>query len=261
MKDLLIKKFENFLEPIKQKHNIGRINTFIFDDNNYQQDVEFILFQLELLKNREELIESSNLKKEYIMDELNPVIVNNVLKKEVFELLKKFYNKILKNNIFNFGDGDYGFKRNRYNSHNEIISRIIHFEMLELVEKITGKKLRPTYTYVSFYVKGAELKAHVDKAECEYTCSLIIDKPEGSNWNLYLHNKKTTIEEFNLNKNTLENPDKNECIGLDCDNNGFMILKGQNHLHFREILEYDYYNVLLLHYNVINNTCFSYAIN
>ena len=36
------------------------------DDNNYQKDAEFILFQLELFKNREELIESSNLKKEYI---------------------------------------------------------------------------------------------------------------------------------------------------------------------------------------------------
>ena len=259
MKDLLIKRFDNFLEPIKQKHNIGRINTFIFDDNNYQKDAEFILFQLELFKNREELIESSNLKKEYIMDELNPVIVNNVLKKEVFELLKNFYNKILKNNIFDFGDGNKDFKTNRYNCHNEIISRIIHFEMLELVEKITGKKLRPTYTYVSFYVKGAELKAHLDKAECEYTCSLIIDKPEGSKWNLYVHNKKTTREEYELNKKYT--PDKNDCIGLDCDNNGFMILKGRNNLHFREILEYDYYNVLLLHYNVINNNCFSYGIN
>tara|TARA_Y100001980_G_C14408580_1_gene202822 strand:- start:195 stop:776 length:582 start_codon:yes stop_codon:yes gene_type:complete len=193
------------------------------------------------------------------MDELNPVIVNNVLKKEVFELLKNFYNKILKNNIFDFGDGNKDFKTNRYNCHNEIISRIIHFEMLELVEKITGKKLRPTYTYVSFYVKGAELKAHLDKAECEYTCSLIIDKPEGSKWNLYVHNKKTTREEYELNKKYT--PDKNDCIGLDCDNNGFMILKGRNNLHFREILEYDYYNVLLLHYNVINNNCFSYGIN
>ena len=145
MKDLLIKRFDNFLKPIKQKHNIGRINTFIFDDNNYQKDAEFILFQLELFKNREELIESSNLKKEYIMDELNPVIVNNVLKKEIFELLKNFYNKILKNNIFNFGDGNYDFKTNRYNCHNEIISRIIHFEMLELVEKITGKKMSYSY--------------------------------------------------------------------------------------------------------------------
>ena len=52
--------------------------------------------------------------------------------------------------------------------------------MLNLVEKITGKKLRPTYTYLSFYIKGAELKAHLDRLECGYTCSFIIDKPEDS---------------------------------------------------------------------------------
>lgn len=36
-----------------------------------------------------------------------------------------------------------------------------------------------------------------------------------------------------------------------------MILKGKKNVHYRENLEYDYYNILLLHYNEIVNT-FSY---
>lgn len=56
-------------------------------------------------------------------------------------------------------------------------------------------------------------------------------------------------------------PLKDECCALycneNCNENGFMILKGKKNVHYRENLEHDYYNILLLHYNEIVNT-FSY---
>ena len=47
-------------------------------------------------------------------------------------------------------------------------------------------------------------------------------------------------------------PDKLECIECDCGANGLMIFQGEDHAHFRESLEFDYYNILLLHYRNIN---------
>ena len=45
----------------------------------------------------------------------------------------------------------------------EIITRLLHLEFLPLIEKIVGRKMEPTYTYISAYVKGADLPAHTDR--------------------------------------------------------------------------------------------------
>ena len=39
-----------------------------------------------------------------------------------------------------------------------------------------------------------------------------------------------------------------ECEAVDCDAGGLMLFQGTDHIHFREKLEADYYNILLLHY-------------
>jgi hypothetical protein len=249
---ILKKKLDDYLKPIKEANRITRITTTMYNNEKYYQNVENTLEKLKLIKENNDFIEEPNLKREYLMNESNPVIVENVLNGEIFTTLKNYYNENIKNNIFPLNDG----QSKRYYCHNEFISRIIHFEMLNLLEKITGKKLRPTYTYLSFYIKGAELKAHLDRFECGYTCSFIIDKPAGSNWNIYLQKKTTKLEEYN----STYKPPKNECHALDCNENGLMVINGITNLHYREILEYDYYNVVLLHYNVIDNIneCFSY---
>jgi len=41
-------------------------------------------------------------------------------------------------------------------------------------------------------------------------------------------------------------PLKYECCALDCNENGFMILKGKKMYYYRKNLEDDYYNILLL---------------
>ena len=62
-------------------------------------------------------------------------------------------------------------------------------------------------------------------------------------------------EEFHKDKQNVKGkgrynftPIKEECIDCDCDANGLMIFNGRDHIHYREKLEYDYYNILLLHY-------------
>lgn len=247
MQLILKEKLENIVEKMKTDYKVKRINTQTYEDERYENSLLNLLNELKEVK----FVNKNNLDISYVMDEFNPAIIENVFNDDVFDLLNKYYNEILSYNILELSDNS-DIESKRYVSNNEFMSRIIHFEMLELIEKITNKKLRPTYTYISFYTKGSKLLPHLDRAECDYTCSLILAKPKNSIWNLYIE-KKLTNSKGKINYKPL----KDECHTLDCNQNGFMILKGKKNVHYREELEYDYYNILLLHYNEIVNT-FSY---
>ena len=125
------------------------------------------------------------------------------------------------------------------------MTRLLHLEFLPLIEKIVGKKMEATYTYISAYVKGADLPPHTDRPECEFTCSYIIGKPPDTNWNIYVHKTKQPVKYKGRYDFT---PPKEECLAVDCRENGLMIFNGTDHIHYREPLEHEYYNVVLLHY-------------
>ncbi len=181
------------------------------------------------------------LNNEYSWNEKLPIqVVNNILNKDLLNLLQKYYRETIDNKVWTLGDR----QSNRFKAHNEPMSRFIHYDILPLIEKITNRKLKPTYTYLSAYIKDADLPAHTDRADCEYTVSFIVDKPEGSNWNIYVHKLQQPVK----HKGRCEKPPLEECEAVDCNAGGLMLFQGIDRTHFREKLEYDYYNILLLHY-------------
>tara|TARA_B100001093_G_scaffold47091_1_gene40041 strand:+ start:392 stop:2386 length:1995 start_codon:yes stop_codon:yes gene_type:complete len=193
------------------------------------------------IKDTKEFLNSENLEVSYKFDEYNPVIVENVVNSDIHKIIDKYFKENIKNNVYPLGDR----QANRYKIIDEIMTRLLHLEILPLIEKITNKKLDPTYTYLSAYLKGTDLHAHTDRPECEFTVSYIIGKPPGSNWNIYLHKKKQPVK---FKGRYEETPPKEECIPVDCEENGLMIFSGTDHIHYRETLEHEYYNIVLLHY-------------
>lgn len=188
------------------------------------------------------ILTQDNLETNYSLDKKLPIqIVNNVLNSELLVLLKEYYKETIENKVWPLGDR----QSNRYKAHDEPMSRFLHYEILPLIEKIVGKSMRPTYTYLSAYVKGADLPPHTDRPDCEYTVSFIVDKPEGSNWNIHVHKPQQKVKHKGRYD---EKPPLEECEAVDCDAGGLMLFQGTDHIHFREELEHDYYNVLLLHY-------------
>ena len=182
-----------------------------------------------------------NLEKEYFIDEYNPVTVEDVINPEIHKIVDEYFKTNIKNGVYPFGDR----QSQRYKIIDEIMTRLLHLEFLPLIEKIVGKKMEATYTYISAYVKGADLPAHTDRPDCEFTCSYIIGKPKDTNWNIYLHKIKQPEKYKGRYDFT---PPKEECIAVDCNQNGLMIFNGTDHIHYREPLEHEYYNVVLLHY-------------
>ena len=97
------------------------------------------------------------------------------------------------------------------------------------------------------YTKNADLPAHTDQADCEYTVSFIIDKPKNANWPIYFDKTKQPIKNKGRYPFT---PGKTTCIPCDCEPGGLMMFNGTDHIHYREACKYDYYNIVLLHYRV-----------
>lgn len=44
-----------------------------------------------------------------------------------------------------------------------------------MIEKITGKKLYPTYSYSRIYCKGSTLDRHIDRESCEYSVTVCLN--------------------------------------------------------------------------------------
>ena len=188
-----------------------------------------------------DFLNPANLKKEYFIDEYNPVVVENVITSQIHKIIDEYFKTNIKNGVYPFGDR----QSQRYKIIDEIITRLLHLEFLPLIEKIVGRKMKATYTYISAYVKGANLPAHTDRPECEFTCSYIIGKPPDTTWNIYLHKEKQPVKYKGRYNFT---PPKEECLAVDCKENGLMIFNGTDHIHYREPLQHEYYNVVLLHY-------------
>lgn len=191
------------------------------------------------LRNENKGLNLENVQKEYVFNEYSPVGVSDVISEDLLELLKSYYRKTINDKVFPLGDR----QSNRFKAHNEPMSRFLHYEILPLVEKIAGKKLKPTYTYLSAYVGDSDLPAHTDRPDCEYTVSFLVNKD--ADWPIYLHKVKQPIKYKGRYDFT---PEKSECLELHSDIGGLLIFDGTDHLHFREKYSGTYYDILLLHY-------------
>ena len=193
------------------------------------------------------LINTDALNVDYKFDEFTPVIINNVFISKGIEYISEYYNRGIDAKQFPFGDR----QSQRFKTRNDPIARVLHYELLPLIEKVTGEKLRPTYTYLSCYVKGSDLPQHTDNPDCWRTVSYLIDKPAGKNWNIYVDLKKQNVKHKGRYNNT-PIPPKEQCIACDCEKGGLMMFDGTDHIHYREALEHDYYYLLLLHYKPVD---------
>ena len=195
-------------------------------------------------ENNKSALNEDNLQKNYVFDEYTPAVIENVLNENTLTICQQYYSTNIEKGAYVLGDK----QSKRFKSHNEPMSRILHYEILPLIEKIVGKKLMPTYTYLSAYVKGSDLPSHTDIADCEYTVSFLINKPENSNWPIYIHRVKQSVKHKGRSDFT---PPKDECIAVDCNAGGLMMFQGTDHIHFREELPNDFYHIVLLHYKSV----------
>jgi len=70
-----------------------------------------------------------------------------------------------------------------YSQYSNIAMETLMLKCQPIMEKSTGLKLQPSYTYARIYKKGDELKRHKDRFSCEISTTMNLG---GDDWDIYL---------------------------------------------------------------------------
>jgi hypothetical protein len=109
----------------------------------------------------------------------------------------------------------------RFAAHNEPTAAFLHHQLTDTVSAVSGQPVKPSYVYFAAYQSGAELASHVDRAQCEFSITFLVDctpEPEReSAWPLYLVTPQGTVTVF-------------QCLG------DGLLYKGRELPHYRKRL-------------------------
>ena len=132
---------------------------------------------------------------------------------------------------------------NTYSHYADIAMETLLLKCQPGMEKATGLKLYPAYTYARIYKKGDELKRHKDRFSCEISTTMNLG---GDDWPIYLEpNSKLggVIEGFGyVSKNT-------KGVRVDLKPGDMLVYRGCELEHWREKFKGKECVQVFLHYN------------
>jgi hypothetical protein len=133
-----------------------------------------------------------------------------------------------------------------YSHYADIVMETLLIKLLPLMEKNTGLKLNPNYSYARIYKKGDILHRHKDRFSCEISTTLNLG---GDKWPIYL----SPNENVGLPDEKKGITDKSNAKGIKVDlNSGDMLIyKGNELEHWREAFKGENCAQVFLHYNNI----------
>lgn len=114
--------------------------------------------------------------------------------------------------------------------YSSIIGENLLIYLTPIYSKISGKNLIPTYSFYRKYYQTNILEPHRDRPSCQYSATIQLDRSKNKPWPIWIKNKS------------------NEDIKLFANIGDIIFYKGQEVLHWREELEYDYSSHLFLHW-------------
>lgn len=106
--------------------------------------------------------------------------------------LREYYRPAVEAGGWRLGDEQV---ERRHGWYNDPVARFFQWQFRGLVGRVVGQPVKPTYCYTSAYRGGAELKAHMDREQCEFTVSLLVDEssPSGPRWPLWLNGRDGNV--------------------------------------------------------------------
>jgi hypothetical protein len=146
-----------------------------------------------------------------------------------------------------FGVWDDNQVPNTYAHYADIVMETLLLRLQPLMEKETGLKLNPNYSFARIYKKGDILKRHKDRFSCEISTTLNIG---GDSWPIYLDptgSDNVINEAENLIKSNAP-----KGIKVDLKPGDMLIYKGNLLEHWREPFKGEDCVQVFLHYNNVN---------
>jgi hypothetical protein len=110
--------------------------------------------------------------------------------------LGRYYRDLIAGGYWQLGDAQV---KGRYGWYNEMLACFFHHQLTRYVGEAVGMLVKPSYAYVSAYQGGAVLDRHLDREQCEFTMSLLIERTyekEAIPWPLYFDTSQGKVELF-----------------------------------------------------------------
>ena len=146
-------------------------------------------------------------------------------------------------NILGYYEEPNGQIPNTYSAYGNIAMETLLLKCQPDMEKATGLKLYPAYTYARIYKKGDELKRHKDRFSCEISTTMNLG---GDDWPIYLEPNSElggVIEGFGyVSKNT-------KGVRVDLKPGDMLVYRGCELEHWREKFKGKECVQVFLHYN------------
>lgn len=120
-------------------------------------------------------------------------------------------------------------------------------QLLPHFEKVSGKKLFPTYAYARMYQRGEVLKVHIDRPSCEISATLTLGF-EGPEWPIYMADKadeKTGNKYVDEHGNEVYLTNESEIPMTVGD---AVVYRGCDKYHWRNAFEGEWQAQVFLHY-------------
>ena len=174
-------------------------------------------------------------------------VLKNVLRDDYCHLFAEYfrnkaqtYETMLKHTFISEFHNEFGTKFDRqvlgaYSCYGDIMMEMLLVNMHALMEKNTGLRLQPNYSYARIYKTGHVLERHKDRLSCEISTTLNLG---GDQWPIYL-----------------EPSGREGMNGLKVDLNpgDMLIYRGMDLEHWREPFQGSECVQVFLHYNDVNN--------
>ena len=134
-----------------------------------------------------------------------------------------------------------------YSHYADIAMETLLLRTLPIMEKKTGLKLNPTYSYARIYKTGDVLHRHKDRFSCEISTTLNLG---GDPWCIYLEPKKNVgVAESAGGKKGITVSSNNKGVSINLKPGDMLVYRGQELEHWREEFQGDNCCQVFLHYN------------
>ena len=139
---------------------------------------------------------------------------------------------------------------NTYSHYADVAMETLMLKCQPGMEKATGLKLYPAYTYARIYKKGDILKRHKDRFSCEISTTMNLG---GDDWPIYLdptgqsNVKPGVSEQLEESKRLIKNPNNGVKINLKAGD--MLVYRGCELEHWREKFKGKECVQVFLHYN------------
>ena len=137
---------------------------------------------------------------------------------------------------------------NTYSHYADIAMETLLLAVQPKMEKETGLKLNPTYSYARIYKKGDVLHRHKDRFSCEISTTLNLG---GDEWPIYIENKKNVGIPDDKKGITAKSNNKGSKVILKPGD--MLVYKGMILEHWREVFLGEDCAQVFLHYNNVES--------